>query len=176
MNRESPLSGEKEVIVDANIFIAIGDPSNTKFAQFRSVVQTADVVLKLPRRVIGEIGGRDTYRVQTALEEGWAEIIDAPDPTDGDAVAASDIARRTIANATGKPEHEVEKTDTILAGLAIQYVRDRSTPGVIILTDDKPAKEGIENAVTAQGYTGTIQVYGLADIIGDEPGDSMRLI
>jgi len=70
MSRESPLSGEKEVIVDANIFIAIGDPSNSKFTQFRSVVQTAGVVLKLPRRVIGEVGGRDTYRVQTALDEG----------------------------------------------------------------------------------------------------------
>jgi len=45
-----------------------------------------------------EVGGRDTYRIQTALDEGWAEIIDAPDPTDGDAVAASDIARRTIAH------------------------------------------------------------------------------
>jgi len=112
MDQESPLSGGKEVIVDANIFIAIGDPSNAKFVQFRSAVQTAGVVLKLPHRVIGEVGGRDTYRVQTALDEGWSEIIDAPDPTDGDAVAASDIARRTIADTTDKPEHEVEKTDT----------------------------------------------------------------
>jgi len=47
---------------------------------------------------------------------------------------------------------------------------------VIVLTDDKPAKAGIENAVTAQGYTGTIEVYDLADIIGDELGGSMRLI
>ncbi len=92
-------------VIDANIFIAIVDPQNTKFAQFRSSVQTAGVVLKLPRRVIGEVGGRDTYRVQTAFEEGWPEIINAPDPTDGDAVAASDIARRTIANTIGKPEH-----------------------------------------------------------------------
>ena len=77
---------------------------------------------------------------------------------------------------TDKPEHEVKKTDTILAGLAIQYVRDRSTSGVIVLTDDKPAKGGIQNAVTAQGYTGTIEVYGLADIIGDKSGGSIRLI
>jgi len=58
---------------------------------------------------------------------------------------------------TDKPEHEVEKTDTILAGLAIQYVRDRSTSGVIVLTDDKPAKEGIQNAVTAQGIQGQLR-------------------
>jgi hypothetical protein len=47
---------------------------------------------------------------------------------------------------------------------------------VVVLTDDKPARKGIENAVTTQGYTDAITIYGLADIIGDDPGDSMRLI
>jgi hypothetical protein len=126
--------------------------------------------------VIGELGGSETDRVRTALDEGWAEIIDAPSPTDGDAVAASDIARRTIASETTKAEHDIEKADAILAGLVIQYVRDRSTAGVVVLTDDQPARRGIENAVRAQGYTDAITVYGLADIIGDDPGDSMRLI
>ena len=113
-------------------------------------------VCRRRRRVIGELGGSETDRVRTALDEGWAEIIDAPSPTDGDAVAASDIARRTIANETDQAEHEAEKTDAILAGLAIQYVRDRSTTGVVVLTDDQPARKGIENAVRAQGYTDAI--------------------
>jgi len=176
MSRDNLLSSEQDVLVDANVFFAIGHPSNPKYARFRSVVRNAGVVCKLPQRVIGELGGLKTDRVQAALDEGWAEIIDAPSPTDGDAVAASDIAARTIANETGKPEHEVEKTDAILAGLAIQYVRDRSTAGVVVLTDDKPARKGIENAVTAQGYTDVISVYGLADVLGDNSGDSMRLI
>jgi len=176
MGSDAPLSADKDVLVDANIFFAIGHPSNPQYRRFRSAVQNAGVVCKLPRRVIGELGGPETERVRTALDEGWATIIDAPSPTDGDAVAASDIARRTIANETDQAEHEVEKTDAILAGLAIQYVRDRATAGVVVLTDDKPARKGIENAVRAQGYTDAIAVYGLADIIGDDPGDSMRLI
>lgn len=176
MGSDAPLSTDQDVLVDANIFYAIGHPSNPQYQRFRSAVQNAGVVCKLPRRVIGELGGPETDRVQTALDEGWAEITDAPSPTDGDAVAASDIARRTIANETDQAEHEVEKTDAILAGLAIQYVRDRKTAGVIVLTDDKPARKGIENAVRAQGYTDAITVYGLSDIIGDDPGDSMRLI
>lgn len=176
MDRDTPLSPETDVLVDANVFIAIGHPTNPRYKRFRRAVQTADVVLKLPHRVIGEVGGPETDRVQIALEEGWAEVIDAPAPTDGDAVAASDIARRTIANETGRPEHEVEKTDTILAGLAIQFCRDRSTAGVIVLTDDKPARKGVEQAVATQGYTDAISVYGVADIIGDDPGDSLRLI
>ena len=176
MGSDTPFSANQDVLVDANIFYVIGSPSNPQYQRFRSVVQNAGVVCKLPRRVIGELGGPETDRVQTALDEGWATIIDAPSPTDGDAVAASDIAKRTIANETDQPEHEVEKTDAILAGLAIQYVRDRSTAGVIVLTNDKPAKKGIENAVRAQGYTDTIAVHGLEDIIGDNSGDSMRLI
>ena len=176
MGHANPLSAEKDVLVDANIFFAIGHPTNPQYARFRSAVRNAGVVVKLPQRVIGELGGSDTERVRTAINEGWAEIIDAPAPTDGDAVAASDIAMRTIAAQTDQPEHEVEKTDVILAGLVIQYVRDRSTRGVIVLTDDQLAREGIKNAVTAQGYTDAISVCGLADIIGDDPGDSMRLI
>lgn len=176
MGSDAPLSADQDVLVDANIFYAIGHPSNPQYQRFRSAVQNAGVVCKLPRRVIGELGGQETDRVRTALDEGWAEIINSPSPTDGDAVAASDIARRTIASETGQAEHEVEKTDAILAGLAIQYVRDRATVGVVVLTDDKPARKGIKNAVRAQGYTDAITVYGLADIIGDDPGDSMRLI
>jgi hypothetical protein len=176
MGRETPLAGDVDILVDANVFFAIGKPSNPKYGRFRDAVRRAGVVAKLPRRVVGELGGPETERVRTALEEGWAEVIDAPSPTDGDAVAASDIARRTIASETGQPEHEVEKTDTILAGIAIQYVRDRSPAGVIVLTDDKPARAGIETAVGAQGYTETITVYGLADVIGEDSGGSLRLI
>ena len=77
-------------------------------------------------------GGAETDHVRTALNEGWAEIIDAPLPTDGDAVAASDVARRTIANETTQAEHEVEQADVILASLVVQCVRDRSTTGVIV--------------------------------------------
>ncbi|WP_222914069.1 hypothetical protein [Natrinema sp. SYSU A 869] len=176
MSRNPLLAADQDVLVDANIFYAIGRPTNPQYRRFRSAVQNAGVVCNLPRRVIGELGGPETDRVRTALDQGWAEIIDAPSPTDGDAVAASDIAKRTIANETGQAEHEVEKTDAILAGLAIQYVRDRSSGGIIVLTDDKPARKGIENAVRAQGYTDTITVYGLADIIGDDSGDSMQLI
>ena len=173
---ESPLVGENEVLVDANIFFAIGRPSNQKYDRFRQEVKRANTVLKLPRRVVGELGGSETERVQTALDEGWAEIVDAPDVEDGDALAASDIARRTIANETDRPEHEVEKTDAVLAGLAIQYLRDRSAESIVVLTDDDPARKGIRNAAENQGYADAVSVYGVRDIIGDDPDDSMKLI
>ena len=85
--------------------------------------------------------GFDALRtVRAAFDNGWGIIIDTPSPTDGDAVTASDIAKRTIMNKIdqGEHEHEVERTDTILAGIAVQYVRDRSTMGIIVFTDNKP--------------------------------------
>jgi hypothetical protein len=105
MNRNTLLSPETDVLVDANIFIAIGHPTNQRYKRFRQAVQAAGVVLKLPHLVIGEIGGLETDRVRLALEEGLAEVINAPAPTDGDAVAARDIARQVIANETGRLEH-----------------------------------------------------------------------
>lgn len=173
---QTPLSAEATVIVDANVFFAIGQPSNPHYERFRAEVQRVGVVVKLPQRVVGELGGPETERIQTARDEGWAEIVEAPPLTDGDAITASDIARRTIASETGQPEHEVEKTDTILAGIAIQYLKEPSSAPVIVVTDDGPAKQGIEAAVHAQGYDDSITVCGLSDIIGDEFDDDLTVI
>jgi hypothetical protein len=85
MGSDAPVLADQDVLVDANIFYAIGRPSNPQSRRFRSVVQKAGIICKLPRRVIGELGGPETDRVRAALDEGWAEIIDAPSPTDGDA-------------------------------------------------------------------------------------------
>lgn len=176
MSRSSPLSSDVPVIVDANVFFAIGRPSNPKYERFRREVMRASVVLKLPQRVVGELGGPETDRIQQALDEGWAEIVDAPQPQDTDAITASDITRRVIASATGQAEHEVEKTDTILAGLAIQYLRDTPATAVAVLTDDIPAKRGIETAIDELGYQDAIGIYGLSDIIGDDSDDSLTFI
>ena len=75
MDTDTPFSADQDVLVDANIFYAIGSPSNSQYRRFRSVVRNAGVVCKLPRRVIGELGGPETDRVRTALDEGWATII-----------------------------------------------------------------------------------------------------
>lgn len=171
----SPLSADQAILVDANVFYAIGAPSNPKYQAFRRETKHANAVLKLPERVLKELGRRDQPRIQTALDGGWIEIVETPPVRDGDAVNASDIARRTMAAATGSPEHEIEKTDTIIAGIAIQYLREVEYERVTVITDDKTAKEGIETAFYAQGYDDSIAVLSRFDIIDDAP-DSVRLI
>jgi hypothetical protein len=56
-------------------------------------VQTAGVVLKPPRRVIGEIGGPDTNWIRIALEQGWAETFNTPAPTVEDVSVESEYSR-----------------------------------------------------------------------------------
>jgi hypothetical protein len=175
MTRDTPLPTGGTVVVDTNVFFAIGGPSNEKYRRFRDAIRAAETTCCLPRRVVGELGGPETDRIEAALGEGWAEIVDAPDPTDGDAVAATDIARRTIATETDQAEHDVEKTDTILAGLAVQFVQDHAIP-VVVVTNDSPARSGIEHAVTAQGYDDTVDVYGVEDIVGEDSDEPLRLV
>ncbi|WP_266080731.1 hypothetical protein [Haladaptatus caseinilyticus] len=88
-----PLSTEIDVLVDANIFIAIGHPTNPRYKRFQQVAQTAGVVLKLPHRAIGEIGGPDRNWIRIALEQGWAEIINTPAPTVGNVSVESEYSR-----------------------------------------------------------------------------------
>ncbi len=52
MGRDTPLSADQDVLVDANIFYAIGQPSNPQYQRFRRAIQHAGVVCKLPWRVI----------------------------------------------------------------------------------------------------------------------------
>jgi hypothetical protein len=59
---------------------------------------------------------------------------------------------------------------------ALAVGRDHDPYFEFVLTDDKPVRQGLKNAVTARGYTDAITVCGLSDIIGDDAGSSMRLI
>jgi hypothetical protein len=162
------------VLVDTNVFFATGGPSNSKYRRFRDTIRAAEASCWLPQRVVEELGGPETDRIETALSAGWVEIADPLNRTDGDVVAATDIARRTIASETGRPEHEIEKADTTLAGLAVQFARHHSEP-VVVATNDIPARAGVEHAVTASGHD-DIHVCEVADVIGDDADDPIRLL
>lgn len=103
MADSSPLASDQDIFVDINMFFAIGALSNMEYQAFCREVARANVILKLPRRVVGELDERKAERVRTALEDGWVEIIDAPPIRDANAVNASDIARRTMADKPDAP-------------------------------------------------------------------------
>lgn len=106
MGTDAPFAADQDVLVDANIFYAIGHPSNPQYQRFRSAVQNAGVVCKLPRRVIGELGGSETDRVRTALDEGWVKIIAGDHRCDRILTNKGEISRSPLVehnSPTGKP-------------------------------------------------------------------------
>jgi len=175
MSDEKTLDSDERTLVDSNFFVAIGNPDNEKFQRFREIVTENEVVLSVPERVRRELSIYPTeQRLTTALDEGWAEVVSAPPLTANEAVTAADQARRTIAEITGKDEHDVEKADTIFAGLTVQYL-SLGDNRVTVLTDDGPATRAIKTAVRSVEVRGDVRVLTLEEVIGDDDED-IRLI
>jgi hypothetical protein len=167
-------SSEDTILADTNLFVGIGDPDNSKYQSLREFVTQRDLVLLVPRRVRNELSTMHVAnRVDTAVEEEWATVVDPPSPTQGDAVNAMDFVRREIARQTGKDEHEVEKADTVFAGLAIEYLQRRGND-VVVLTDDRVAAAAITRAIENQGYGNAITILTRAEILDGD--DDVRII
>lgn len=168
------LSPAHVTLVDTNTFIHAGLPEAQSFKQFRRAVLAADVTLLVPERVEDEVeqsGHRPS--LETALDEGWAAIVEAPSLTQSDATKARDIAQRAIASKSStKEEHEVEKADPVFAGLAVEYLLEENRGNeVTIITADKIARQAIKTAVASLGYDNQIHAVSLVDIIGDAGGE-----
>lgn len=168
------IDSETLVLVDTNVFVAVGGPDNPKYGQLREFTRGHDVVLSVPERVVRELRTMHAAdRVERAIEEEWAEIVEPPSPTATDAVAAMDAVRREIVNRTQKDEHEVEKADTVLAGIAIEYLNRRSGT-VVILTDDRVAAGAIERVIEQRGHGNAVTVLGRKDVLDSD--DEFRVI
>jgi predicted nucleic acid-binding protein len=162
------LGPEDVVLVDTNLFVSVGGVDHPKFRKLREFAERRQLTLQVPRRVKQELSTMHIAdRVERAVDEGWAELIDPPSPTDPDAVTAMDFVRREIARQTGKEEHRVEKADTVFAGLAIELLRE-GNPRVAVLTDDRIAAAAIERAVEEQGHGESILVLRRDDVIDDD--------
>lgn len=162
------------VLADTNLFVAVGSLGSQKYDALRDWAQQRGATLRVPDRVNEELRVMQLAdRLETAIEEGWATIVDPPEPTASAAISAMDFVRQYIADQTGRDEHDIEKADTVFAGLAIEYI-ERGHSMVIVLTDDKIASAAIERAVRTKGYANRITVYRRADIL--ETDDDFRVI
>lgn len=174
MENSSPLSPEAITLVDANVFISIGNPGTSKYRRFRHTVRHASVNLLVPARVEDEIeqGGVKTT-LERAQDEGWATVVAAPTISHSQATAAQDIVRRAIAsNSTEKDEHAVEKADPVFAGLAVEYLLDdEQADDVVVVTADRLAGEATETALSSLGYDGQVSIIRLWDLIDQEDDD-----
>ena len=174
MNNSSPLSPESVTLVDANVFISIGNPGRSKHHRFRQTVRRAGVTLLVPARVEEEIEqGGVKPALERAQDEGWAKVVAAPTVSHSKATTAQDIVRRAIASkSTSKDEHDVEKADPVFAGLAVEYLLDtEQADNITVITADRVAREAIETAMSSLGYGGQITIITLWDLIDSEDDD-----
>jgi predicted nucleic acid-binding protein len=159
---------ETFILVDTNVFVAVGGPDNPKYRELREFARRHDIVLSVPEQVVRELRTMHAAdRVERATEEGWAAVIEPPSPTATDAVAAMDAVRREIATRTQKDEREVEKADAVLAGIAIEYLNRRSGT-VVILTDDRVAVGAIERAIERREHGSAVRVLGRKDVLDSD--------
>jgi hypothetical protein len=151
-------------ILDSSVFIAMGGPSTEKYRAFEEHVTRRNVAARIPAHVATELGESPeayTYqrdRLRAAQEAGWLEqaSVDFSNPGVSEAV---DRTRTRMVNlsADDVTEDEIEKADTVLAGLAYQYAIAGRTP-VTVLVSDAVAEQAIEDVLTAMAVGGAVTV------------------
>jgi hypothetical protein len=180
----SEINPDSAVIIDASVLIAVGGPENEKFQALAEYATQRDLVLQLPRRVLGEVDeSPSTYepqraRVRAALDQGWMVIAPTPDYTSSTVAGVMDAVRARMADKADSRDDIVEKTDTALAGLAVHLLT--TDPGVEIVTilmADTGAVAAMRDVFSARSYDDSISIVDgrrlAAELAGD---DDMRLL
>lgn len=143
------------VVIDSSVLFAIGGPTNEKYQAVEQYVTRRDITVKVPERVAEELGeSPDAYayqrdRLRAAQEAGWVEParVDFSQPRVS-AVVDKTCTRMLNLSADDVSEHEIEKTDTVLTGLAYQYATGGASH-VTVLVSDTIAEQAIDDVLSA---------------------------
>ena len=69
-------------IADAGLFVAMGQPSNSRYQAVRRFARRNDITFVLPERVYEELTvddlGVEDIPVDAAIDEGWATVAAPP--------------------------------------------------------------------------------------------------
>jgi hypothetical protein len=143
-------------IADTGLFVAIGQPSNSRYQAVRRFTRRNDITFVLPERVYEELTVDDSdvedVPVDAAIDEGWATVAAPLEFSEPIVSRVMDGVRRYIANADDRPADEVERTDAALAALAAQELSVGAATEVYIYTTDIAAGEGAETVFASEGY------------------------
>ena len=143
-------------IADTGLFVAIGQPSNSRYQAVRRFAHRNDITFVLPERVYEELTVDDPdvedVPVDTAIQEEWATVAAALEFSEPTVSRVMDGVQRYIANADDRPADEVERADAALAALAAQELSVGAATEVYIYTTDIAAGEGAETVLASEGY------------------------
>ena len=143
-------------IADTGLFVAMGQPSNSRYHAVRRFARRNDVTFVLPERVYEELTIDDpdveAPPVDAAIDEGWATVAAPLEFAEPVVSRVMDGVQRYIANADDRPADEVERADAALAALAAQHLSAGTATEVYIYTTDIAAGEGAETVLGSEGY------------------------
>ena len=166
-------------IIDSSVLFAMGAPDNEKHQAFQRFVTQQELSVYIPTHVAEELGeAPDAYtfqrnRLRAAQEAGWLERaeIDYENPQVSEAI---DRTRTRMVNLSDDDvsEDEIEKTDTVLAGLAYQYATDPQAH-VTVFVSDRIAEEAIRDVLSAMDIENRILVVEGRQFIQDLLDDQL---
>lgn len=143
-------------IADTGLFVAMGQPSNSRYQAVRRFARRNDGTFVLPERVYDELTvddpAVDVPPVDAAIAAGWTNVAAPLEFADPIVSRAMDGVQRYIANADDRPADDVERADAALAALAAQHLRSGTRTHVYIYTTDIAAGEGAETVLASEGY------------------------
>ena len=164
-------------IADTGLFVAMGQPSNSRYQAVRRFARRNDVAFVLPERVYEELtvdeSDVEAPPVDAAIDEGWATVAAPLEFSEPVVSRVMDGVQRYIANADDRPADEVERADAALAALAAQHLSVGTATEVYIYTTDIAAGEGAETVLASEGYGDSVTfVNGFRFIEDLVAGDS----
>ena len=164
-------------IADTGLFVAMGQPSNSRYQAVRRFARRNDITFVLPERVYDEliVDGNDVWTppVDTAIEEGWVSVAAPLEFSQPIVSRTMDGVQRYIANVDDRPADKVERADAALAALAAQYLNTGAVTKVYIYTTDIAAGEAVETVLGSEGFGDSVTfVNGFRFIEDLLPGDS----
>lgn len=157
------IPADSTVIIDSSVLFAMGGPSNEKYQAFERFVRRRSLTVRIPDYVAEELGeSPEQYayqrdRLRAAQDAGWLErgSIDFSLP-DVSTIVDKTRTRMATLSAADVSEDDIEKTDTVLAGLAYQYASQ--TQNVVILVSDRLAQRAITDVLGSTTLSERIQV------------------
>ena len=164
-------------IADTGLFVAMGQPSNSRYQAVRRFARRNDVTFVLPERVYEELTvdepDVEAPPIDAAIDEDWATVAAPLEFSEPVVSRVMDGVQRYIANADDRPADEVERADAALAALAVQHLSAGTATDVYIYTTDVAAGEGAETVLASEGYGDSVTFVNGFQFIEDlVDGDS----
>ncbi len=150
-------------IIDSSVLFAMGGPSNDKYQALEQFVRRQNISVKIPDHVAKELGESPAQyeyqrdRLRAAQDAGWLDRgeIDFTIPNVSKIVDKTRTRMAKLA-ASDVSEDDIEKTDTILAGVAYQYAIEKHD--VSVLVSDRLAQRAITDVLAATAVSEYIVV------------------